>query len=120
VLRNKLYLIKVDSVRKAAVLDKNNKIRVGAMAAFSKENETMVAKITWLSNKESAKAYSSMIIYLIKSSNAWRFLADRFFHTRGESRVTSVFKYRLYIQYNAITAKRLAIRHSSIRMFRSA
>jgi hypothetical protein len=45
VLCNKLYLIKVDSVRKVVVLDKNNKIRTRAAAAFSEKNNTIVAKI---------------------------------------------------------------------------
>lgn len=52
ILRNKLYLIKVDNVKKTAVLDKKNKIRTEAAAAFSKENKVTVAKISWLSRKE--------------------------------------------------------------------
>ncbi|EED11818.1 hypothetical protein TSTA_109980 [Talaromyces stipitatus ATCC 10500] len=90
VLRDKLYPIKVDSVRKAAVLDE---IRAGATAAFSEENDTTVAKIAWLSSKESAKAYSSMVVYLTKGTDARRLLADGFFHAGRESSVTSVFEY---------------------------
>lgn len=44
-LCDKLYPIKVDSIRRAAVLDENDKIQTGAATAFSEENETMVAKI---------------------------------------------------------------------------
>ncbi|KAI7975203.1 hypothetical protein EIK77_000417 [Talaromyces pinophilus] len=94
VLRDELHPIKVDSVRKAAVLDENNEIRAGAAAAFSEENDTTVAKIAWLSSKESAKAYGSMVVYLTKGIDARRLLADGFFHAGGESGVTSVFEYR--------------------------
>lgn len=94
VLRDELYPIKVDSVNKAAVLDEKGDIRVGAAAAFSEENETTVAKIAWLSNKESAKTYGSMVVYLTKGTDARRLLADGFFHAGGESGVTSVFEYR--------------------------
>ena len=52
VLRDELYPIKVDSVKRAAVLDENDEILAGAAAALSEENETTVAKIAWLSSKE--------------------------------------------------------------------
>ncbi|KAK7991514.1 hypothetical protein PG988_000308 [Apiospora saccharicola] len=45
VLRDALYPIKVDSVRRTAVLDENNNIRDGAAEAFGQENETTVAKV---------------------------------------------------------------------------
>lgn len=94
VLRDELYPIKVDSVNKAAVLDDKDEIRAGATAAFSEENEATVAKIAWLSKKESAKAYGSMVVYLTKGSDARRLLADGFFHAGGESGVTSTFEHR--------------------------
>lgn len=56
VLRDELYPIKVDSFNKAAVLDEKDEIRAEAAAAFSEENEATVAKIAWLSRKESGKA----------------------------------------------------------------
>ncbi|KAJ6086510.1 hypothetical protein N7467_005424 [Penicillium canescens] len=78
VLRDELYPIKVDSVNKAAVLDEKDEIRAGATAAFSEENEVTVAKIAWLSRKESAKAYGSMVVYLTRGTDARRLLADGF------------------------------------------
>jgi hypothetical protein len=93
VLRDDLYLIKVDSVKKAAVLDKQGEIRAGAAAAFSKENETTITKIAWLSRKESTKAYGLIVVYLTKGTNARRLLAEGFFHARGESGVTSAFEH---------------------------
>ncbi|OJZ79839.1 hypothetical protein ASPFODRAFT_54489 [Aspergillus luchuensis CBS 106.47] len=65
VLRDELYPIKVDSV-----------------------------KVAWLSRKENSKAYGSMVVYLTKGSDAWRLLADGFFHAGGESGVTSTFENR--------------------------
>lgn len=66
----KLYLIKVNSVNKAAVLDENSDIQVGAAVTFSEENKTIIAKMNWLSNKENLKTYRSMVIYLTKGSDA--------------------------------------------------
>jgi hypothetical protein len=94
VLRDELHPVKVDSVNRTAVLDENGDIRVGAAAAFGEENETTVAKIAWLSRKENAKAYGSMVVYLTKGSDARRLLAEGFFHAGGESGVTSTFEYR--------------------------
>ncbi|KAJ6009017.1 hypothetical protein N7522_004033 [Penicillium canescens] len=62
VLRDELYPIKVDSVKRTAVLDENHEILTGASAALSEENEATVAKIAWLSRKESGKAYGSMVL----------------------------------------------------------
>ncbi|KAJ5471428.1 hypothetical protein N7530_008785 [Penicillium desertorum] len=94
VLRDELYPIKVDSVNKAVVFHEKDEIRAGATAAFSEENEVTVAKIAWLSRKESAKAYGSMVVYLTRGTDARRLLADGFFHAGGESGVTSTFEHR--------------------------
>ncbi|KAJ5876413.1 uncharacterized protein N7529_001997 [Penicillium soppii] len=94
VLRDELYPIKVDGVKRAAVLDDNHAILAGATVALSEENESTVAKMTWLSSKEAAKPYGSMVVYLTKGSDARRLLADGYFHVGGESGTTSVFEYR--------------------------
>ncbi|KAJ6168143.1 hypothetical protein N7497_000986 [Penicillium chrysogenum] len=94
VLRDELYPTKVDSVKRTAVLDENHEILAGAAAALGEENETTVAKMTWLSSKETAKPYGSMVVYLTKGTDARRLLADGYFHVGGESGTTSVFEYR--------------------------
>ncbi|OQE10081.1 hypothetical protein PENFLA_c095G09535, partial [Penicillium flavigenum] len=94
VLRDELYPIKVDSVKRTAVLDENHEILAGAAAGLGEENETTVAKMTWLSSKETAKPYGSMVVYLTKGTDARRLLADGYFHVGGESGTTSVFEYR--------------------------
>ena len=119
VLRDKLYPIKVDSVNKAAVLDEKDEIRAEAAAAFSEENEATVAKIAWLSRKDSAKAYGSMVVYLTKGTDARRLLADGFFHAGGKSGVTSTFEYRPR-PMQCYNCQELDTRHSSARTTRSA
>jgi hypothetical protein len=94
VLRDELYPIKVDSVKRAAVLDENHNVLAGAAVALGEENETTVAKIAWLSSKETTKPYGSMVVYLTKSTDARRLLADGYFHVGGESGTTSIFEYR--------------------------
>ncbi|KAJ9479901.1 hypothetical protein VN97_g13161 [Penicillium thymicola] len=93
VLRDELYPIKVDSVKRAAVLDENHGILTGAAAALGEENETTIAKMTWLSSKETVKPYGSMVVYLTKGTDARRLLVDGYFHAGGESGTTSVFEH---------------------------
>jgi hypothetical protein len=94
VLRDELYPIKVDNVNRLAVLDDEGNIRAGAAEAFSQENETTVAKIAWLSRKDTAKAYGSMVVYVTKGRDARRLLNEGFFHAGGESGYTRVFERR--------------------------
>jgi uncharacterized coiled-coil protein SlyX len=59
VLRDELYPIKVDSVRRTAVLDENDNIRDGVAEAFGQENETTVTKVIWLSRKDDLNRVSA-------------------------------------------------------------
>ena len=63
-------LIKVDIVRRTAVLDENDETRVGAVDGIGQENEETIAKIAWLSKKEVPRAYGSMVVYLTKADDA--------------------------------------------------
>ncbi len=92
VLRDELYPIKVDNVKRTAVLDENGEVRAGAAETFGKENETAVAKVAWLSRRDVPKAYGSMVVYLTKGTDARRLLAEGFFHVCGESGSTCVFE----------------------------
>ena len=74
ILQDNLYPIRVDSVNRTAVLDETGNVRTGAVKAFGKENDTQVAKVAWLSNREVAKVYSSMVVYLNKASDVQRLL----------------------------------------------
>ena len=84
----------MDNVNRLAVLDENEEIRAGAAEAFGQENETTVAKIGWLSKKNIAKAYGSMVVYLTKGSDASRVLREGFFHVAEESGYAGIFERR--------------------------
>ncbi|XP_044717870.1 reverse transcriptase (RNA-dependent DNA polymerase) domain-containing protein [Hirsutella rhossiliensis] len=64
VLRDQLYPVKVDNTKRTAVLDAEGNVLPGAAEALGAENYVTIAKITWLSNREKAKAYGSMVIYV--------------------------------------------------------
>jgi hypothetical protein len=94
IMRDDFYPIRVDSVNRTAVLDEAGNVRPEAVEALSKENDTQVTKVAWLSNREIPKAYGSMVVYLSKRSDAQRFLNEGFFSARGESGYTKVFERR--------------------------
>ncbi|KAJ6436626.1 reverse transcriptase [Purpureocillium lavendulum] len=50
--------------------------------------------MSWLSNKQSGKAYGSMVIYVTKGSDARRLLDGHYFDLAGESAITNVFEPR--------------------------
>jgi hypothetical protein len=94
VLRDQLYPIKVDNANRSAVLDQNGSIRPEAVEVLGKENEVRIAKIAWLSRKDTAKAYGSIMIYVTKGSDAVRLLQEQYFHIAGESAYTSIYEPR--------------------------
>lgn len=94
VLRDELYPVKIDNVKRTAVLDEKDEIRAGAAEAFGEENGTTVAKIAWLSKKDIPKAYGSMVVYVTRKSDARRLVAEGYFHAGGESGTTSAFEHR--------------------------
>ncbi|KJZ70964.1 hypothetical protein HIM_09668 [Hirsutella minnesotensis 3608] len=56
VLRDQLYSVKVDNAKRIAVLDAEGNVLPGAAETLGAENNVTIAKITWLSNREKAKA----------------------------------------------------------------
>lgn len=94
ILRDELYPIKVDNVNRTAVLDESGVVRPGAAEAFGQENETTVAKVSWLSRKDVPKAYGSMVVYLTKAADAQKVLEEGYFHAGGESGRTAIFERR--------------------------
>jgi hypothetical protein len=91
VLRDQLYPVRIDNANRTAVLDTEGNILPGAAEALGRENEVNIAKIAWLSRKDTGKAYGSMVVYVPKSSEARRLLDARYFHLAGESAYTAVF-----------------------------
>lgn len=98
VLRDQLYPVKVDNANRTAILDQEGHVRPGAAEALGKENEVEIAKIGWLSKKDTGKAYGSMVIYVTKSKEAERLLRDQYFHVAGESAYTRMFESRHGLQ----------------------
>lgn len=95
VMRDQLYPIKVDNANRTAVLDGEGNVLTGAAEALGAENNVSIAKISWLSNRDSGKAYGSMVIYVTKGSDAKRLLEGRYFDLAGESAYTNVFEPRV-------------------------
>jgi hypothetical protein len=94
VLRDQLYPVKVDNANRSAVLDQDGSIRPEVAEALGKENEVRIAKMAWLSKKNTAKAYGSMVVYVTKGSDAVRLLQGQYFHIAGESAYTSIYEPR--------------------------
>jgi hypothetical protein len=94
VLRDQLYPIKVDNANRTAILDNEGSLISGAVEMLGKENDVKIAKVAWLSNKNLAKAYRSIVVYLTSSSDATRLLQRQYFHVGGESAYTNVFEQR--------------------------
>jgi hypothetical protein len=71
--------------------------------ALGQENEVIIAKINWLSNKGNDKAYGLMVVYIIKESDIRRLLEDKYFYLGGELTRTSTFEPRAGIMqyYNS-------------------
>ena len=59
---------------------------------LGKENNVKIAKIAWLSKKNQAKAYRSMVVYLTSGNDATGLLQGQYFHVAGESAYTNVFE----------------------------
>ncbi|KJZ71568.1 hypothetical protein HIM_09037 [Hirsutella minnesotensis 3608] len=66
----------------------------GGDEALSAENRVTIGKISWLSKRESGKAYGSMVVYVTKKSDAERLLEGYYFDLAGESATTYVFEPR--------------------------
>ncbi|KAL2146425.1 hypothetical protein VTI28DRAFT_4178 [Corynascus sepedonium] len=94
VMRDQLYPVRVDNANRIPVLDTDGNVLPGAAETLGKENGVNIAKIAWLSRKDSGKAYGSMVVYVTKGSDARRLLDGHYFHLAGESAYTAVFARR--------------------------
>jgi hypothetical protein len=94
VLRDQLYLVKVDGANRSAILNSDGAVRDGIHEALSKENGVEVRKLAWLSNKDNGKAYGSMVVYLTRNTDVSLLLQEQYFHVAGESAYTKAFEPR--------------------------
>ncbi|XP_044715307.1 reverse transcriptase (RNA-dependent DNA polymerase) domain-containing protein [Hirsutella rhossiliensis] len=93
-MRDQLYPVRVDNANRTAILDTEGNILPGAIEALSAENRVTIGKISWLSKRESGKAYGSMVVYVTKKSDAERLLDGDYFDLAGESATTYKFEPR--------------------------
>ncbi|XP_044720027.1 endonuclease-reverse transcriptase domain-containing protein [Hirsutella rhossiliensis] len=94
VMRDQLYPVRVDNANRTAILDTEGNVLPGAIEALSAENRVTIGKISWLSKRESGKAYGSMVVYVTKKSDAERLLDGYYFDLAGESATTYTFEPR--------------------------
>lgn len=95
VMRDQLYPVKVDNACKEAVLNDQGEIRDDAKERLGDENGVKIAKIVWLSKKDTTKAYGSLVVYLTKGSDAMKLLHGQYFDLNGESAFTTIFEQRI-------------------------
>ena len=86
-----LYPIKIDNVRTSSVFHPDSTIKE-IKETLSKENDTEIARLGWLSAKQTGKAFGSMVVYLTKNSEAQRILQKGYFDIAGESAYARPFK----------------------------
>ena len=91
VLRDQLYPIKVDNVKRLAVLNNDDTLQAGIAEKLGAENNVNIAKVTWLSRKDNHKAYESMAVFFSMSRDRDRYLHKQYFDAGGESGSTAFF-----------------------------
>ena len=92
VLRDHLYPVKVNNARTNAVIKPDGLLINDALLSLNENNNTDIAKITWLSSRQSGKAYGLIAVFFKMSSEAARFLKEAFLYVGGESATVRVFK----------------------------
>jgi hypothetical protein len=95
VLRDQLYPVKIDNANRSAVIDREGNVLPRAVETFGMENDVKIAKMAWLSRKDQAKAYGSMVVYVTSAHDASRLLQGHYFHVAGESAYTNAFEPRM-------------------------
>lgn len=84
VLRDEYYPIAVDGVSRSAFLDETGDYLPGVKDVLSKDNDTEVVKVAWLSHRQ-GKKFGSVVVYLKEEASADRFLSEGFFNAGGLS-----------------------------------
>jgi hypothetical protein len=67
------------------VLDENGEVRADVQEMLEKENDVKIARLSWLSRKDSPKAYGSMVVYVTKRADVARLLEGQYFDVNRES-----------------------------------
>ncbi|KAI1357391.1 hypothetical protein F5Y08DRAFT_346770 [Xylaria arbuscula] len=93
---NKQYAVRVDNVRRQAIMDDSGKLLNGLADSLSKENNVTVVNVAWLGEKGilSRQAYGSVVVYVGSSDDVSQLLSCRRFHVNGGYGTTRAFKAR--------------------------
>jgi hypothetical protein len=86
--------VQIDNANRTAILKQDGAIRPEAAKVLGEEDDVRIAKMAWLSRKNTGKAYGSMVVYVTKGSDATRLLQNQYFHIAGESVYTRVHEPR--------------------------
>jgi hypothetical protein len=87
VLRDQLYLVKVDGTSQSAILNSDGAVQDGIHEALSKEYGVEVRKLAWLSDKNNGKAYGSMVVYFTRSTDVGLLLQGQYSLARTPSSI---------------------------------
>lgn len=77
-LRDQFYTIDVYNATQTAILDNGGNPTQEIAKKVGKKNNVKIAKVAWLSNKNLAKAYGSIVMYLTSGSDATRLLQGQY------------------------------------------
>ena len=88
-----MYPIKVNGAKACTVVDRiTGRTLESARHSIGEENGCVIAKLGWLSKRDSGKLYGSMVVYLASKSQADKFLEKGLFEVGGESAYTDIWK----------------------------
>lgn len=88
-----MYPIKVNGAKACTVVDRiTGRILDLARQSIGEENGCVIAKLGWLSKRDSGKLYGSMFVYLASKSQVDKFLEKGLFEIGGESVYTDIWR----------------------------
>lgn len=95
VLRAQLYPVRIDNTPTAAILTPVGRDREDAVAKIETENKIKIAKLAWLSGRETGRAYGSMVVYFTRGEDAATVLNEGYLTVAGESAHAAPFAPRM-------------------------
>ena len=88
-----MYLIKVNKAKVCTIVDQITRCTLeSAQYSIGKKNGCVIAKLGWLSKRNSGKLYGLIVVYLASKSQADKFFKKRLFEVGGESAYTDIWK----------------------------
>ena len=88
-----MYPIKVNGAKACTVVDRiTGRTLESAWHSIGEENRCVIAKLGWLSKRDSGKLYGSMVVYLASKSQADKFLAKELFEVGEKAHIQTYGK----------------------------